>query len=634
MLSDCLESIALTTNGKSAPYEVIALFQETSRYSVDRYLAKVAGVRCLHAQLNLGFGGGNNYAAKWAKGRYLVFLNDDAVTRSGWLRALVDAVENDNNIGAVGSRILFPDGTLQEAGAVLWSDGTCYPVGRGAAHGSLAFTYRRAVHYASANGLLVRRDTFERAGGFDERFFPGYYEDVDLCLTIRHTLSQQVVYEPGSVIVHRESATAGRDPNLRAFLFKRHRSLLCRKWPNTLVSYPAPQPESQPATEHAIFIARKNPERVMVIDDRVPSIGLGSGFGRTADLLSELSEAGYAIDFVPTNRRYTPKENPLGVLGVDLVEEPLHEHLARPEKRYDLVIISRPHNFQACYSVVRNVMPSTPVIYDAEALYHRRMFLQARQEADPDRCECALAEAEAMQDYEMEIAQLADAIVAISNTEVEWLESVDKHAPITFMRPLARNVGMLPQKLEERHNAIFVAGWLAGEASPNVPALKWYVEEVLPIIRAWIPDFVTYVSGASPPLSVQCMESDALVLTGFEPSLETLYGSARVAIAPILAGAGVKIKTIETMQYGVPVVATSIGAEGLAVTDGVDIDIADEAPEFAARLAALLSDDTLWLRRREAIAKTVFGWESERITWREVANTVLTSREASNSLTI
>lgn len=632
MLTDCLSSIARTIDGVATPYEVIVLFQQMSVQSVQAFLSRVRGVHKLHSRLNLGFGGGNNFAARHAKGKYLVFLNDDTIAREGWLQSLLAAIEGDQSVGAVGSRILFPDGRLQESGAIVWSDGSCYPLGRGSAPGSLAYSYVRDVDYASANGLLVRRDTFERAGGFDARFFPGYYEDVDLCLTIRHVLGQRVVYEPRSVILHRESATSNRDPGFKTFLFQRHRALLNEKWATVLASYPTAQPESPAAVERAVLRARGNPKTVLVVDDRVPSVGMGSGAGRTADLLEELVSDGYAVTMCATDRGRMPLTNVLGGLGVDLIAEPLAEHLARAQKRYDAVIISRPHNYQAFADSVRRTMPNAALVYDVEALYHRRLFIQAALESDPSQRERLQAEAEWMQDLEIEIARTADRLVAISDSEVEWLASVDGHAPIDFMRPLANGLAMTPPHLESRSGAVFIAGWLAGEGSPNVNALRWYVEQIVPRVRSVLPDFVTHVSGSNPPLSVQAMESSAVVLTGLVQSIEDLYRSARIAISPILAGAGVKIKTIESLQFGVPVVATTIGAEGLGLVDGEELDIADDPDEFAKRLIALASDDGLWMRRRQKITEKLAQWQSDQLRWSEVVARVLHERQSAGAI--
>lgn len=634
MLGDCLASIARSVDGSATAFEVIVLFQQTSTQSANAFISNVSGVRHLHARLNLGFGGGNNFAALHARGKYLVFLNDDTIVQEGWLSSLISLADCDESIGAVGSRIVFPGGTLQEAGVIVWSDGSCYPLGRGDAAGSLAYTYVRDVDYASANGLLVRRDVFERLGGFDERFFPGYYEDVDLCMGIRHKLRQRVVYEPRSVILHRESATSNRDPGLRTFLFKRNQAQFSAKWAKVLPLYPLPQPESKYAVERAALRARGNPKSVLVVDDRVPSVGLGSGFGRTADLLSDVSTAGYAVAFAPSDRAHLPTVNTLGGLGVDLVTEPLLEHLRHSGRRYDIVILSRPHNFSAFHATIRETMPSAAIIYDVEALYHRRLLLQAYRERDAARRIVLEREADALQALEERIARSADRLVAISDSEVEWLQSVDGASPVDFMRPLAHGIERTAMEIQQRTGAVFVAGWLAGDASPNVEALRWYAEHVLPRVRAAVPNFVTLVSGGNPPLGVQSMACEGLELAGFVESVGSLYRRARVAIAPILAGAGVKIKTIEALQFGVPVVATTVGAEGLSLTDGYEIDISDDPAEYANRLISLLLDDNLWISRRKKFTEVMTRWESEQIRWGEVVANILQSRAGAKAVVL
>src|ERR1019366_6226397 len=127
------------------------------------------------ATVNLGFGGGCNWGARFARGRYLVFLNDDTVVEPDWLRALVEVAEDDPRIGAVGSRLRDPAGTLPEAGSILWSDATTHQVGRGLPPGTPAYDSVRDVDYCSACGLLVRREAWQAAGGFDEGYFPAYH---------------------------------------------------------------------------------------------------------------------------------------------------------------------------------------------------------------------------------------------------------------------------------------------------------------------------------------------------------------------------------------------------------------------------------------------------------------------------
>lgn len=623
MLMDCLSSLSRVANSSGIPYEVLVLLQQSSNHEAAELARRVQGVRAFASPLNLGFGGGNNYLARSARGKFILLINDDACLQDGSLEALISMADSDESIAAVASRILFPTGVVQECGSILWSDGSCYPLGRGEPPGSLAFTYARNVDYASANGMLVRRSCFEAAGGFDEQFFPGYYEDVDLCLTFKHKFGWGIVYEPRSALTHIESATSNRDPDFKAFLFRRHQRKLCAKWRNALAYYPPPQPESRAAIERAVMGARGLNKRILVIDDRVPRPGLGSGFGRTAALLRNLVQGGFAVSYAPSDRASFPKTNDLAGLGIDLIQQPLSEHLATAALPYDAAVISRPHNFQAFATALRSHMPNTPIVYDVEALYHRRLLLQARLVAADGPRDALLCEAEGMESLEASIAREADWLVAISDSEADWLEELDGHAPVVLMRPLEPDISMTRPETADRRGAVFVSGWLAGAKSPNVDALRWFATEILPRVRAAIPDFVTYVTGANPPLVVQSLAGDGLVLTGFVECISDLYDRARLAVAPILAGAGVKIKTIEALQYGVPVVATAVGAEGMGERIDAVIDVTDEPQAFADSIISLATDDAKWSSKRAGIERLVQSWQNESHSWTEVLSVCL-----------
>jgi glycosyltransferase involved in cell wall biosynthesis len=168
-LLQCLRSVSWYA-AQSTPYEVILYLNEPDDALRSLVEQQVRGAQVIVSRVNRGFGGGCNRAAAVARGEYLVFLNDDTEVEPGWLDALVATADAHPQAGAVGSRILFLDGTLQEAGSVIWSDGTTAPVGAGAPADAHAFTYLRTVDYASACSLLVRRSTWEAIGGFDQGY--------------------------------------------------------------------------------------------------------------------------------------------------------------------------------------------------------------------------------------------------------------------------------------------------------------------------------------------------------------------------------------------------------------------------------------------------------------------------------
>jgi GT2 family glycosyltransferase len=205
----------------------------------------------IRSAVNHGFGGGCTWAVRFARGGRLVFINDDAVATAGWLAALDRAMDDDPRIGVVGSRVLLADGRLQEAGNVIWRDGSTSHLGRALPPDEPELLGRRDVDYVSFCSAMVRREAWEQAGGFDERYFPAYYEDADLCLSLRE-LGWRVVCEPASVVIHEEGAST--PVHLRHFLSRRSQQRFVTKWAPTLAGLP--ERPSRPDARSVMAAAR------------------------------------------------------------------------------------------------------------------------------------------------------------------------------------------------------------------------------------------------------------------------------------------------------------------------------------------------------------------------------------------
>jgi len=243
----CLE--ALRRHPAVAPTELVVVANGTSE---DQLALLSAGddVVLVVSPVNLGFAGGCNCAATVARGRFLVFLNDDSAIEPGCVDALVRAASAVPGVGAVGARILSPDGTLQEAGSVLWRNGWAAHVGEGLPAGTTAYGIPRDVDYASANAMLVSRAAWDDVGGFDPQFFPAYFEDVDLCLALRAN-GWRVRYEPAARVVHEGSRSTSA--TYRRFLLFRNHARLMAKWSEALDRFePRPEADAGPAFERAL----------------------------------------------------------------------------------------------------------------------------------------------------------------------------------------------------------------------------------------------------------------------------------------------------------------------------------------------------------------------------------------------
>jgi GT2 family glycosyltransferase len=209
----CLQALR-STMPREAAIEVIVA-DDASTDDTSNGLASLARsepwLRVVRNDKNRGFVESCNRAAAVATGDVLVFLNNDTVPSPGWLEPLLRTFELFPHVGAVGGKLLFPDGRLQEAGGIVFSDASACHFGRDESNAmGLLFNYVRPVDYVSGALMATPRDLFAALGGFDLDYSPGYYEDTDYCFRLRER-GMVVYYQPESAVVHLEGATAGTD---------------------------------------------------------------------------------------------------------------------------------------------------------------------------------------------------------------------------------------------------------------------------------------------------------------------------------------------------------------------------------------------------------------------------------------
>ncbi len=350
-LRACLTSVVEHVH--HVPYEVILIMNEPSD-ALSSFVAEMTtGLTTVVTRVNVGYGGAVNLGAKRARGEFIVLLNDDATVEEDWLEQLVETARRRPAAGAVGSTTLFLDGTIQEAGSVIWRDGSSIKVGRDLAHGVRDYEFERPVDHCSGTSLLVRRSLWEEIDGMDaDAYYPAYYEDTDICLRIIEHGSQ-VWYQPRSVVRHIESAST--ESLFRRFLFEKNQAVFVRRWAARLATHVSPGKLSVVEINEALWRAMGRPVRVLVI-------GEPNEFAhRLGFSLIEDPRVHFTL-LAPS----APVENKIlcrqGVAVIDAIDPTdLRPRLVSGELRFDLIVDLHPEENSSLGELVTKACSRTPI---------------------------------------------------------------------------------------------------------------------------------------------------------------------------------------------------------------------------------------------------------------------------------
>ena len=577
----CLRSIA--EDFPVVGYELIVVDDASTDETASR-LGDVVGIRVVRLEENRGFLGAVNAGLEMARGRFVVLLNNDTSVQSGWLDALVRIAESDDTVGVVGAKLVYPDGRLQEAGGVIWNDASGHNYGRGEDPNDPRFNFLREVDYCSGACILVRRELLRTLGGLDPRFSPAYYEDTDLCFAAR-SLGYRVLYQPEAVVCHIEGGSHGTDITSG---IKRYQSInreaFFEKWHSEL------QLQLDPTSTHVRVASwRTEVGRILVVDHQLPMPDHDSGSRRMSELLSLLKGIGFAVTFVPENGITIPRyRDHLQAQGIEVLGGPgdLDQYLQAVGPALRLAILSRPTVAWSMLPMLRSLAPEAKLIYDTVDLH----FLRETRRAQIEGTLAAKRSAEFHHDMELALAHLVDMTWVVSEVEARALLDEDPNLSVQII-PNVHRPELPGPPFDHREGLLFVGSY---PHAPNRDAAEWLVEEILPLVIEAIPDVTLDLVGSHPTEHIRALASEKVRVLGWVDDLEDIYHRVRLFVAPLRFGAGMKGKIGESLTYGVPVVTTHIGAEGMGLTNGQDVLIADDAETIAAAIVEAYGDGELW----------------------------------------
>ena len=610
---NCLKAVLAHTDPKVTPYEVI-LADDVSSDETVNIKKLVKNLIVVRNKKNTGFLLNCNNGAKVAKGKYVYFLNNDTNVQPGYLAELVEYIEAHPDCGAVGSKLVYGNGWLQEAGGIFWKDGSAWNFGNKGDRDDPQFNYVKDVDYISGASLLVRHDSWKKLGGFSTEFVPAYCEDSDLCFSIRYKLHQHVVYIPTSVVVHFEGISNGTDlgSGLKQYQVTNSQKLF-KKWEKELSTH---NPNGE-----GVFHARDmsyDKKTILVIDHYVPQYDKDAGSRTIFTYLQLLVGMGFNVKFIGDNfYRHEPYTTVLQKMGIEVLygNKAFHnwKSIIKDWAPYlDFVFLSRPHISIKYVDFIRENTHAKILYYG-----HDLHMMRLRREMELTGNAALQKEIDRFQEMEETLFKKADKSFFPSPYEVKYLEKAYPDSKFGVLQGF-----MYPKSEFKAHentkDILFVGGFGHG---PNIDAVLYFVKEVWPSVKAALPEVKFHVVGSSAPEEITSLNSSDIIIHGFveNDELARLYETTSIVVAPLRYGAGIKGKITEAMANCEPLVTTTCGAEGLDGTE--DFLLVEDDPSKMAKIIIDLYQDKPrqieLAKKQKAYVNAHFSFDSAREIFEE-----------------
>lgn len=585
LTAKCIQSIQ--NHKHYTQFEIILVddFSDEKTYqSIDKIFPDV---RCIKNAENLGFIESCNIGAKNASHEYLVFLNNDTTVTDNWLDELTLTYRNHRDVGIVGSKLIYPNGDLQEAGGIIWQDGSAWNYGKFDDPSKPDYNYLREVDYVSAASIMISKQIFFKAGGFDAHYKPAYCEDSDLALKVRK-MKFSVLYQPLSVVVHHEGMSLGTNLNSG---IKSYQALntkkLYQRWKDTLRKHRANG--VLPYLERD----RKYDLRIIIFDEITPEPDKDAGSVTAYEYMKSLINLGHRVTFIPNNLcdagTYTQN---LQRIGVECIHTPYYTSVEKYLSDYgsfaDMVFLNRVTIADKYFDYVKKYCSNSKIIFNTVDLH----YLRQQRQSNIDKSEILKKISESTKKKELSIIRKSDATIILSNAEKELLskELVD-HKNKLVVIPLIMNIPGRKKQFKERDGIVFIGGF---RHQPNVDAVLYFVENIWPYMKKKRPNISFTIVGSHPPKEICALECEDIIVKGYVQDVSEIFENTLATIVPLRYGAGIKGKIGHSLSYGVPVVSTSIGVEGMGLLHDNNVITADEPHDFVDQTFKLIDDEEKW----------------------------------------
>ncbi len=582
-----LASLLLAHN--TTTFEVIVV-DDASEDDTARLEDIVSGITVVRNDTPQRFIRACNAGVAAARGTYVALLNNDVEVTVGWLDALVDGFLRFDNVGAVGAKLLYPDGKLQDAGGIVWGNGNPWNYGNRANPWDPRFCYARQVDYLTGAALLTKKAIWDEVGGLSSYLEPMYFDDTDFSFKLREA-GYSTWFIPSSVVYHFEGKTSGTDTGSG---FKRYQEInrpkFKRRWAKAYIGHGAEGVTPDLEKDRGII------GRVLFIDQGIPRPDRDAGSFAAVQEIRLVQSLGYKVTFLPANLSHLGSYvDDLEKMGVEVIRAPfarsVTDYLTRHVADFDAVYITRYYVAEKVINKIRALAPRAKILFNNADLHFLRE-LRAGLVADDKKM---LAKARKTRKKEVAVMGKADVVLSYNDVEHSVIQShTDGQVQVAKCPWVVEMPDEVPP-LDGRSGLSFLGNY---NHAPNAEAVEWFAGHVMPLLETELPGVGFHIYGSGMPDEIKEFDSaetgGAIHAIGYIADLADAYDRHRIFVAPLLSGAGIKGKVLAALAHGVPCVLTPTAAEGIGVRHGHDCLIATTPSEWCAAIAQLQTDDALW----------------------------------------
>lgn len=600
----CLAALLLAWN--KTTFEVI-LVDDASTDETAEIEKLVSGITVIHNEEAQRFIRACNAGAAKARGEYVVLLNNDTEPTTGWLDELVAAFDRFPDVGLVGSKLLYPDGALQDAGGIIWGSGDPWNYGSRQNPNDPRFSYARQADYLCGAAMMTTKKLWDQLDGLSSYLEPMYFEDTDFAFKVRDA-GYTTWYVPSSVVYHYEGMTSGTDTSKG---YKRYQEVnrpkFKRQWAKAFKNF------SKVGTMPDLEKDRGIIGRVLFIDYTTPMPDQSAGSYAAIQEIKLVQSLGYKVTFLPENIAYMGKyTSELEKMGVEVITAPFYfsmdQFIEARGREFDAFYITRYHVVNATAPKIRSVNPQARIIMNNADLHYLRMLRKAIGENDEAQKEAARL----VQEQEFAAMRSVDVMLSYNDREHAVIEAQSEGAINVMTCPWVLECPDTVPPREGRAGLSFLGGF---QHHPNVEGIEWFTKNVMSRLEQEGSDIVLSIYGSRMGDNIKKLASPLVDPVGFVEELNDAYDTHMIFVAPLLSGAGIKGKVLAALASGIPCILSPMAAEGIGLRHGRDCLIADTPEEWVAAIHQLQNDAELWQKLSDNahdMAKTQFSFENGR----------------------